>query len=79
MFHRVLNTMVIVRKISYTLWITSFILSHPPSLLGQCPKFDRIFFLMASLRVNQSLSASSFVKNETLKLNEHDMNMGCMK
>ena len=49
MFHRVLNTMGIFQKISYTLWNVSLILSHPPSLLGQCPKFDRIFFLMASL------------------------------
>ena len=27
----------------------SLILSHPPTLLGQCPKFDQIYFLMASL------------------------------
>jgi hypothetical protein len=23
----------------------------PPTLLGQCPKFDRIFFLIASLKL----------------------------
>ena len=51
MFHRVLHTLGIFQKISYTLWNMSLILSHPPSLLGQCPKFDRIFFLMASLRL----------------------------
>jgi hypothetical protein len=43
MFHRVLHTTRIFQKISYTLWNMSLILSHPPSLLGQCPKFDRIF------------------------------------
>ena len=43
MFHGVLNTIGIFQKISYTLWNVSLILSHPPSLLGQCPKFDRIF------------------------------------
>ena len=35
--------------ISNTVWTMSLILSHPPTLLGQCPKFDRIYFLMASL------------------------------
>ena len=50
MFHGVLNTIGIFQKISYTLWNTSLILSHPPSLLGQCPKFDRMIFLTASLR-----------------------------
>jgi hypothetical protein len=49
MFQKVLNIIGIFPKISYTLWNLSLILSHPPSLLGQCPKFDRIFFLMASL------------------------------
>ena len=39
----------IVMAISYTVWNMSLILSHPPTLLGQCPKFDRIYFLMASL------------------------------
>ena len=50
MFHLVLNTTGIFQKISYTLWNTSLILSDPPSLLGQCPKFDRIFFFTAFLR-----------------------------
>ena len=36
-------------EISYTVWNMRLILSHPPTLLGQCPKFDRIYFLMASL------------------------------
>ena len=49
MFHGILNTKGIFPKTSYTVWNTSLILSHPPSLLGHCPKFDRIFFLMASL------------------------------
>ena len=39
----------IFQEISYTVWNMPLILSHPPSLLGQCPKFVRIFFLMASL------------------------------
>jgi hypothetical protein len=43
MFHRVFPNLGIFQKISYTLWNMSLILSHPPSLLGQCPKFDRIF------------------------------------
>ena len=34
MFHRVLNTIVTFQKISYTLWNTSLIFSHSPSLLG---------------------------------------------
>ena len=40
MFHRVLNTIEIFQKISYTLWNVCLTLSHPPSLLGQCPKFE---------------------------------------
>ena len=43
------NMSYIDMAISYTVWNTSLILSHPPTLLGQCPKFDRIYFLMASL------------------------------
>ena len=39
MFDRVLNTLGIFQKNLYTLWNTSLILSHPPSLLGHCPKF----------------------------------------
>ena len=55
MFQKVLNIIGIFPKISYTLWNLSLILSHPPSLLGQCPKFDRIFFFMASLSACTSL------------------------
>ena len=44
------NMSYIDMAISYTVWNTSLILSHPPTLLGQCPKFDRIYFLTASLR-----------------------------
>ena len=63
MFHRVLNTMGIFQKISYTLWITSLILSHPPSLSGQFPKFDRISFLMASLNKGHNYTALRFHKS----------------
>jgi hypothetical protein len=49
MFQKVLNNIGIFQKISYTLWNMSLIISHPPSLLGHCPKFDRFVFLMASL------------------------------
>ena len=49
MFQGVLNTISFFGKLSYTLWNVSLILSHPPSLFGQCPKFDRTFFCTASL------------------------------
>jgi hypothetical protein len=59
MFQRVLTKIGIFQNISYTLWNMSWNLSHPPSLLGQCPKFDRIFFLMASLSYGLPTTCSS--------------------
>ena len=43
------NTSYINTQISYTVWNMRLIFSHPPTLLGKCPKFDLICFLMASL------------------------------
>ena len=62
MFQWVLNTTGIFQKISYTVWNTSLILSHPPSLLGHCPKFDRMISLTASLLLSFN-AINSFIEN----------------